>query len=189
MTFVPLEIPDVIIIEPDVLGDNRGYFLESYRRDEFTKDGIGVEFIQDNMSSSIRGVMRGLHYQLDPAAQGKLVRVVRGEVFDVAVDIRKGSPWFGKWVGQILSSEDKRSMYVPPGFAHGFCVLSDIAEFHYKCTGYYSPSHERGILWNDPAVGIEWPIVTGEAILSEKDAYNPLLADAEINCVYGKQAE
>ncbi len=184
MTFIPLEIPDVIIIEPDVFGDNRGYFLETYRRDEFAKNGIDVEFVQDNMSSSVRGVMRGLHYQLDPAAQGKLVRVVRGEVFDVAVDIRKGSPWFGKWVGQLLSSEDKRAMYVPPGFAHGFCVLSDVAEFHYKCTGYYSPKHERGILWNDPAVGIEWPIAIGEAILSEKDADNPLLADAEINCVY-----
>ncbi len=136
------------------------------------------------MSSSSRGVVRGLHYQMYPHSQGKLVRVVRGEVFDVAVDMREGSPWYGKWVGRILSADNKLSLYVPPGFAHGFCVVSEMAEFHYKCSGYYSPEHERGIIWNDPAVGISWPIDPADAVLSDKDARNPLLADADNNFVY-----
>jgi dTDP-4-dehydrorhamnose 3,5-epimerase len=181
---ISLEIPDVVLIEPKVFGDRRGYFFESYRRDVLAAHGIDVEFAQDNMSSSTRGVVRGLHYQLEPYAQGKLVRVVRGEVFDVAVDIRRGSPTFGAWVGQTLSAENKRSMYVPAGFAHGFCVLSDVAEFHYKCTGYYAPAHERGIIWNDPAIGIAWPIGADGAVLSDKDASSPALAEAEINYTY-----
>ena len=184
MTFTPLEIPDVILIKPAIYGDNRGFFFESYKKDLFVQNGITVDFVQDNMSSSSRGVVRGLHYQKYPHSQGKLVRVVKGEVFDVAVDIREGSPWYGKWVGRILSADNKLSMYVPPGFAHGFCVVSETAEFHYKCSGYYSPEHERGIMWNDPAVNITWPIDPAEAVLSDKDARNPLLADADNNFVY-----
>lgn len=184
MTFKPLAIPDVWLIEPKVFGDHRGWFFESFRLDEFAAHGFDRVFVQDNMSSSTRNVVRGLHYQLDPHAQGKLVRVVRGEVFDVAVDIRIGSPTFGAWVGCTLSASNKQSMYVPPGFAHGFCVLSDIAEFHYRCTAYYSPSHERGILWNDPAIGIQWPVKAADAILSGKDAACPPLAQAENNFVW-----
>ena len=181
MKFVKLEIPDVVIIEPDILGDARGFFFETYKKNEFLKNGIEVDFVQDNMSSSTKNVLRGLHYQLDPAAQGKLVRVVVGEVFDVAVDIRTGSPWFGKWAGQILSAENGKSMYVPPGFAHGFCVLSDDAVFHYMCTDYYSKENERGLLWNDSEIGIEWPVSENEIILSEKDKNALSLSDAEIN--------
>lgn len=184
MRFIPQTIPEVLLIEPTVHGDARGYFFESYRQNVFAQHGITVAFVQDNMSSSTRGVVRGLHYQLDPHAQGKLVRVVRGEVFDVAVDIRRGSPTFGRWVGCVLSAENKRSMYVPPGFAHGFCVMSDVAEFHYKCSGYYAPAFERSILWNDPALGITWPVRAEEAVLSAKDAQAPCLAAAEINYVY-----
>jgi dTDP-4-dehydrorhamnose 3,5-epimerase len=187
MQFIPLAIPDVILVEPAIHGDHRGYFLESYRRDLFAENGIDINFVQDNMSSSSYGVVRGLHYQKNPAVQGKLVRVVNGEVFDVAIDIREGSPWYGKWVGQFLSAENKRSMYVPPGFAHGFCVVSEYAEFHYKCTGYYSPENERSVIWNDPAVGIEWPIPLEKVILSEKDANAPILADADNNYVYSNQ--
>jgi len=175
MTFLPLEIPDVIVIKPAILGDDRGYFMESYRKNLFAENGIDVEFVQDNMSSSTRGVLRGLHYQLSPRSQGKLVRVFHGEVFDVAVDIRKLSPSYGKWVGQILSAENRISMYVPPGFAHGFCVISEKAEFHYKCTDFYSQEHERGIAWNDPDIGIDWPISDKEIVLSEKDANAPQL--------------
>jgi len=181
MNFIPLEIPDVLVLEPKILGDDRGYFMESYRKNVFAENGIDAEFVQDNMSSSSRGVLRGLHYQLAPYGQGKLVRVFRGEVLDVAVDIRKNSPYYGKWVGQILSAENKLSMYVPPGFAHGFCVLSDIAEFHYKCTNFYSREHERGIAWNDPDIGIDWPVPADEVILSEKDAAAPLLKNADNN--------
>ncbi len=181
MTFIPLEIPDVIIIKPATFGDDRGYFMESYRKNLFAENGIDVDFVQDNMSSSTRGVLRGLHYQLSPKGQGKLVRVFHGEVLDVAVDIRKNSPSYGKWVSQILSEENKISMYVPPGFAHGFCVISEKAEFHYKCTEFYSKDHERGIVWNDPDVGINWPVPDEEIILSEKDANAPQLKNAENN--------
>ncbi len=181
MTFIPLEIPDVIIIKPTMFGDDRGYFMESYRKNLFAENGIDVDFVQDNMSSSTRGVLRGLHYQLSPHAQGKLVRVFHGEVLDVAVDIRKNSPSYGKWIGQILSEENKISMYVPPGFAHGFCVISEKAEFYYKCTDFYSQEHERGIVWNDPEVGIDWPISDKEIVLSEKDANAPQLINAENN--------
>jgi dTDP-4-dehydrorhamnose 3,5-epimerase len=184
MHVVPQTIAEVMVIAPTVHGDARGYFFESYRRDFFDAHGIRVEFVQDNMSSSVRGVVRGLHYQLDPHAQGKLVRVVRGEVFDVAVDLRRGAPTFGRWVGCLLSAENKYSMYVPPGFAHGFCVVSAVAEFHYKCSGYYAPGHERSLLWNDPALGITWPIAGAEACLSAKDAQAPGLAAAEINYLY-----
>ena len=184
MRLVPQIIADVLVIEPTVHGDARGYFFESYRQDLFAQHGIAAAFVQDNMSSSARGVVRVLHYQLDPQAQGKLVCVLRGEVFDVALDIRRGSPTFGQWVGCLLSAENKRSMYVPPGFAHGFCVVSEMAEFHYKCTGYYAPRFERGILWNDPALGIAWPVSAAEACLSAKDAQAPCLAAAEINYTY-----
>jgi len=181
MKFIPLEIPDVILVEPKVFGDERGYFMESYRKDLSVDNGIDVEFVQDNMSSSSRGVLRGLHYQLAPFGQGKLVRVFHGEVLDVAVDIRKKSPYYGKWIGQILSADNKCSMYVPPGFAHGFCVISEKAEFQYKCTGFYSPGHERSIAWNDPDIGIKWPVPAEEIILSEKDAAAPQLKNAENN--------
>jgi len=184
MKFVKLEIPDVIVIEPDIFGDDRGFFFETYKKNEFAENGIVENFVQDNMSSSTKNVLRGLHYQLDPKSQGKLVRVVVGEVFDVAVDIRKGSPYFGKWVGQKLSAENGKSMYVPPGFAHGFCVLSDDAVFHYKCTDYYSKENERGLLWNDSEVGIEWPVSESEVILSDKDKNAVGLSDIETNFIY-----
>ena len=181
MKFIKLDIPDVILIEPQIFGDARGFFLESYKKDLFAENGIDADFVQDNMSSSTKNVLRGLHYQLDPMAQGKLVRVVVGEVFDVAVDIRRGSPYFGKWVGQILSAENAKSMYVPPGFAHGFCVLSELAVFHYKCTNYYSKENERGLLWNDPEIGIDWPVELDKVILSDKDKNAAPLKNAEIN--------
>jgi len=184
MKFVKLEIPDVIVIEPDIFGDDRGFFFETYKKNEFAENGMTENFVQDNMSSSTKNVLRRLHYQLDPRAQGKLVRVVVGEVFDVAVDIRNGSPYFGKWVGQKLSAENGKSMYVPPGFAHGFCVLSDDAVFHYKCTDYYSRENERGLLWNDPEIGIEWPVLESEVILSDKDKNAVTLSKAEKNFEY-----
>ena len=186
MKFTKLEIPDVILIEPRVFGDARGFFLESYRNNLFAGNGIDIDFVQDNMSSSTKNVLRGLHYQLEPMAQGKLVRVVVGEVFDVAVDIRRGSPYFGKWVGQKLSAENANSMYVPTGFAHGFCVLSDLAVFHYKCTNYYSKENERGLLWNDPAIGIDWPVERDKVILSEKDKTAPTLDKIKTNFVFEK---
>ncbi|MCX7848440.1 MAG: dTDP-4-dehydrorhamnose 3,5-epimerase [bacterium] len=184
MKFISLAIPDVLLIEPVRHGDARGFFFESYRADLFSQHGITLRFVQDNISSSVRHVVRGLHYQLDPHAQGKLVRVVRGVVFDVAVDVRRGSPTFGRWVGAELSEENCLAMYVPPGFAHGFCVLSDLAVFHYKCTAYYAPAYERTIKWDDPAIGIAWPVSRAEAVLSAKDAVAPVLAEAEINYVF-----
>ena len=184
MKFIPTEIPDVILIEPRVFGDNRGYFMETYKEPLFVENGISDTFVQDNVSSSVKGTLRGLHYQLNPNAQGKLVRVLKGSVYDVAVDIRKGSPTFGKWIGVELSEENKLSFWIPPGFAHGFYVTSDIAEFTYKCTDVYTPDAERGIIWNDPEIGIEWPIDGGEVLLSERDKQNPLLKDADYNFVY-----
>ncbi|MEW6512975.1 MAG: dTDP-4-dehydrorhamnose 3,5-epimerase [Pseudomonadota bacterium] len=176
----PTAIPDVLIIEPKVFGDARGFFFESYNRQAFKEaTGLDVDFVQDNHSKSAKGVLRGLHYQLPPKAQGKLVRVVQGEVFDVAVDIRKSSPTFGKWVGDILSAENKKQLWIPPGFAHGFLTLSDTAEFLYKTTDYYSPEHERGLLWSDPALGIPWPI-EGAPQLAAKDAAAPTLTQAEV---------
>jgi dTDP-4-dehydrorhamnose 3,5-epimerase len=172
-------LPEVKIIEPKVFGDARGFFFESFNAIEFAeKVQAGVEFVQDNHSRSAKGVLRGLHYQIQNA-QGKLVRVVEGEVFDVAVDIRKSSPNFGKWVGVHLSVENQRQLWVPPGFAHGFVVLSEAAQFLYKTTDYWFPEHERSIVWNDPAIGIEWPF-DFEPLLAAKDAAGKRLADAEV---------
>ena len=172
-------IPDVLIIEPNVFGDERGFFYESFNARSFAEQtGVKTNFVQDNHSKSAKGVLRGLHYQIQQP-QGKLVRVVAGEVFDVAVDIRKQSPTFGRWVGVILSAENKRQMWVPEGFAHGFLVTSESAEFLYKTTDYYAPEYERSILWNDPAIGIEWP-VESEPTLSNKDKVAKLLSVAEV---------
>jgi dTDP-4-dehydrorhamnose 3,5-epimerase len=176
MHLIPTAIPDVLILEPKVFGDHRGFFLETWRREVFAQAGI-PDFVQDNHSKSSRGVLRGLHYQIQQP-QGKLLRVVQGEIFDVAVDLRRSSPTFGKWVGEILNTDNKRALYVPPGFAHGFYVMSDTAEVTYKCTTYYAPQHERSLLWSDPAIGIAWP--QGAApLLSEKDRNGVLLVTAE----------
>jgi dTDP-4-dehydrorhamnose 3,5-epimerase len=178
MKKIATAIPDVLVIEPAVFGDARGFFFESWNRRAFsTLVGREVDFVQDNHSASARHVLRGLHYQVRQA-QGKLVRVVSGEVFDVAVDLRRSSPTFGRWVGETLSSDNRRMMWVPPGFAHGFLVLSDRAEFLYKTTDYYAPEHERTLLWNDPALGIAWPL-TGDPVLKPKDASGTPLAQAE----------
>lgn len=171
--FHRLEIPDLILIEPVVFGDNRGFFLEFYKRSDFFKAGITEEFVQDNHSSSLRGVLRGLHFQKEPEAQGKLLRCIRGEIFDVAVDIRRDSPTFGRWVSVILSEDNKKMLYIPPGFAHGFQVISERAEVLYKTTREYSPEHESGIIWNDPDLKIDWPIK--EPILSKRDREWPSL--------------
>jgi dTDP-4-dehydrorhamnose 3,5-epimerase len=180
MQFIPTEISDVVIVEPRVFGDQRGFFMESWSRRAFAEAGIHAEFVQDNHSRSAQGVLRGLHYQIWQP-QGKLVRVTRGEVFDVAVDMRRSSPSFGRWVGVYLSAENHRMLWVPPGFAHGFYVTSpDGADFQYKCSDYYAPQHERSLLWNDPAVGVAWPLVDGkEPMLAAKDASGSLLGDAE----------
>ena len=171
-------LPEVKLLEPKVFGDDRGFFLESWNAATFADAGIDVSFVQDNHSRSARGVLRGLHYQIvEP--QGKLVRVVSGAVFDVAVDIRRSSPNFGRWTGHELSAANKHLLWVPPGFAHGFVTLSETADFLYKCTTLYAPAHDRGIAWNDPAIGIDWPIDTVPA-LSAKDAAAPLLVDAEV---------
>ncbi|MGQ7957257.1 dTDP-4-dehydrorhamnose 3,5-epimerase [Pseudomonas sp. SP16.1] len=175
-----LEIPDLVLFEPKVFGDDRGFFFESFNQKSF-EDAVGypVSFVQDNHSRSSQGVLRGLHYQLPPHAQGKLVRVVQGEVFDVAVDIRKSSPTFGQWSGVLLSAENKRQFWIPAGFAHGFVTLSDSAEFLYKTTNYYAPQSERSILWNDPALAIDWHCLTAP-LLSGKDQQAQLLANAEV---------
>ena len=183
--FKRLEIPDVILITPKVFGDDRGFFMETFKRSEFEKYGINLDFVQDNHSKSKKGVIRGLHYQLNPKAQGKLVRVTRGVLIDVVVDIRKGSPYYGKWLSVELTEENKQMLWVPPGFAHGICTLEDQTELLYKATGEYSPKDERGILWNDPDIGVEWPISDPE--LLERDARQPLLKDAENNFVYKEQ--
>lgn len=178
MKATPLAIPDVILLEPKVFGDDRGFFFESFNQAKFEAViGRPVAFVQDNHSRSVKNVLRGLHYQIQQP-QGKLVRVVQGEVFDVAVDIRKSSPSFGQWVGEILSAENKRQMWVPEGFAHGFVVLSGTAEFLYKTTDYYAPEHERCIAWNDPAIAIQWPLDAAPA-LSAKDQQGKPLAAAE----------
>ncbi|MBE3534324.1 MULTISPECIES: dTDP-4-dehydrorhamnose 3,5-epimerase [Enterobacter] len=175
MNVIKTDIPDVLIFEPTVFGDERGFFMESFNQQMFDKAvGRKVEFVQDNHSKSSKGVLRGLHYQLPPFAQAKLVRCVVGEVYDVAVDIRKDSETFGKWVGVNLSAENKRQLWIPEGFAHGFMVLSDEAEFLYKTTNYYAPNSDRGLAWNDPDIGINWPL-SGKPILSDKDSKQPLL--------------
>jgi len=178
MKVTPAAIPDVLLLEPKVFGDGRGFFLESYNHRVFrSATGMEADFVQDNHSRSAKGVLRGLHYQLRQP-QGKLVRVTRGAVFDVAVDLRRSSPHFGRWVGAVLSEEDQRQLWIPPGFAHGFLVLTDSADFLYKTTDYYAPEHERCIVWNDPAIGIAWPLA-GAPVLSPKDAAGALLKDAE----------
>jgi dTDP-4-dehydrorhamnose 3,5-epimerase len=180
--FTPLRIPEVILVEAKVYPDARGFFMETYWRDAFAANGITDDFVQDNFSHSRRGVLRGLHYQKHPQAQGKLLRVAYGEGFDVAVDIRKGSPTFGQWVGEVLSAENHRMLYVPAGFAHGFYVLSETAGLVYKVTAGYAPDLEAGIVWNDPDIGIAWPIA--EPVLSPRDAALPGLHDADNNFVY-----
>lgn len=179
MNIIPTSIPDVLIIEPKVFGDERGFFFESFNHKVFVeKTGVTSEFVQDNHSRSVKGVLRGLHYQIQQT-QGKLLRVVAGDIFDVAVDMRKSSATFGQWVGCILSAENKRQFWVPPGFAHGFLVISDIAEVLYKTTDYYAPPYERSLLWNDPDVGIDWPLNGITPILSAKDQEGQPLKTAE----------
>jgi dTDP-4-dehydrorhamnose 3,5-epimerase len=171
--FIQTKIKDLYIIEPTIFGDNRGYFIESYSRRDFVEAGLTMAFVQDNESKSKKGVLRGLHFQTKHT-QGKLVRVVEGEVFDVAVDLRDGSPTFGLWEGVLLTAENKKQFYVPEGFAHGFLVVSKEAVFQYKCTDYYAPEYDGGILWNDPDIGIEWPLQgIEEVLLSDKDKKQP----------------
>ena len=176
MNVIETSLPGVLIFEPQVFGDTRGFLVETYRAEWLLRSNIGASFIQDNQSRSKRGVLRGLHYQLQQM-QGKLVRVSRGAVYDVAVDVRRGSPHFGKWVGMTLDDVHHRQMYIPPGFAHGFCVLSEEADFNYKCTDYWHPASETGILWNDSALGIEWPNISTPLELSERDQRFPTLAN------------
>lgn len=177
MKIIPTAIPDVLLLEPKVFGDERGFFYESWNKRTFAEIGIDADFVQDNHSKSQKNVLRGLHYQIEHA-QGKLVRVTTGSVYDVAVDLRRASPTFGQWVGFTLSAEDRRMAWIPPGFAHGFCVTSDSAEFLYKTTDYYSPAHERTLLWNDPKLAISWPL-TSEPLLAAKDKAGAPLVDAE----------
>ncbi|AVT58105.1 dTDP-4-dehydrorhamnose 3,5-epimerase [Pectobacterium versatile] len=180
MNIIDTKITDLKIIEPAVFGDERGFFFESFNKKKFEEAvGYSVDFVQDNHSKSSQGVLRGLHYQLAPHAQGKLVRCVEGEVFDAAVDIRKSSPTFGQWVGVYLSAENKRQFWIPAGFAHGFVTLSKTAEFLYKTTNYYAPQSDRGILWNDETIGIEWPMSV-EPILSEKDKNAKKFSEADV---------
>jgi dTDP-4-dehydrorhamnose 3,5-epimerase len=177
LQLIPTTLKDVLILEPKVFGDERGFFLEAYNEATFKALGLPTHFMQDNHSGSRKGVLRGLHYQLKQP-QGKLVRALRGEIFDAAVDLRRDSPQFGRWFGLVLSAENKRQLWIPPGYAHGFLVLSEFAEVSYKATELYAPAYERSVLWNDPAIGIEWPL-EGEPTLSEKDRAGALLADAE----------
>jgi dTDP-4-dehydrorhamnose 3,5-epimerase len=179
MQFIQTSIPDVIVIEPDVFGDERGFFMETWQRTTFAANGIDYDFVQDNHSLSGKGILRGLHYQIQHP-QGKLVRAIRGEVFDVAVDIRASSPTFGKWEGVVLSEANKRMLWVPPGFAHGFYVTSETAEFVYKCTDFYAPEFERSIIWNDPDIGITWPLDGNKPLLSDKDQAGTPFIKAEV---------
>jgi dTDP-4-dehydrorhamnose 3,5-epimerase len=178
--FTPLAIPDVVLVEPRVFGDERGYFMEVWHALKFAEAGLDLSFVQDNQSRSRKGTLRGLHYQIEHA-QGKLVRAISGTIFDVAVDLRRRSPSFGRWVGASLSGENKSQLYVPPGFAHGFLVTSEDAVVEYKCTDFYSPAHERSLVWDDPTVAIDWPIPPGvEPVLSAKDSAAAVLRDAEV---------
>ncbi|WP_440998165.1 dTDP-4-dehydrorhamnose 3,5-epimerase [Arhodomonas sp. SL1] len=180
MEIEALAIPDVLCIRPRVFGDHRGFFMETWQAERYAAAGVPDRFVQDNHSRSARGVLRGLHYQIHQP-QGKLVRVARGEIFDVAVDLRRSSPYFGRWVGATLSEDNYRMLWVPPGFAHGFLVVSEIADLLYKCTDYYAPEHERTLRWDDPAVGVEWPLPGGEApLLSDKDQLGTTLEWAEV---------
>ncbi len=186
--FISTDIPDVILVKPKVFSDKRGFFMETYKKSDFELAGIDTDFVQDNHSKSVKGVLRGLHYQKEPFAQGKLVRCIRGRIFDVAVDIREGSPTFGKWVGYELSEENRLMLWIPKGFAHGFLTLSDEAEVVYKVSGNeYNPDYDAGIRWNDLDIGITWPVELVEKILlSGKDRNLPFLKDADINFVYGR---
>lgn len=182
--FIETKIKDLYIIEPKVFGDDRGYFMETYNKKAFEVAGLDIVFVQDNESKSKKGVLRGMHFQTK-FTQGKLVRCTQGEVYDVAVDLRKGSPTYGQWEGVLLSAENKRQFYVPEGFAHGFLVLSDEAVFNYKCTNLYAPEYDGGLLWNDPEVGIEWPLDgIDEIILSEKDKKQPTLKELDLPFEY-----
>ncbi|PKN50392.1 MAG: dTDP-4-dehydrorhamnose 3,5-epimerase [Deltaproteobacteria bacterium HGW-Deltaproteobacteria-16] len=179
MRFVSSEIPGVLLVEPQVFGDSRGFFMETWHAAKFAAAGLDCNFVQDNHSKSVQGTLRGLHYQIRKP-QGKLVRVISGEVFDVAVDLRKSSPFFGRWVGEILSAENKKMLWVPPGFGHGFYVLSPEAEFVYKCTEFYAPEDERCIRWDDPELAIAWPLLGQPPLLSPKDLAGVSLAEAEL---------
>ncbi len=180
--FQKLSIPEVILIDTQSFSDDRGFFLESFRESSFISNGLETKFVQDNFSHSTKNVLRGLHYQKNPKAQAKLVTALRGEIFDVAVDIRKNSPTFGRWVGEILSEYNRKSLYIPEGFAHGFCVLSDNADVLYKVNNEYSPEHENGIIWNDPDINIKWPV--DEPILHEKDSKSNTLKNTNDDFVY-----
>ena len=180
-TFTPTDIKDVFIVEPKVFGDSRGYFMETYNEEKFKKAGLNYKFVQDNQSKSHKGVLRGLHFQKN-YPQAKLVRAISGEIYDVAVDLRKGSPTYGKWVGAILSSENKKMLMIPRGFAHGFVVLSESAELNYKCDEFYHPEDEGGIIWNDPDIGINWPY-KGEPSLSQKDEKHPTFKESKMEFV------
>lgn len=184
--FQPLQIPEVVLIEPKSFQDDRGFFRETYRQSDFVAAGIPGAFVQDNHSHSVRGVVRGLHYQNPPQAQGKLICVLRGRIFDVAVDIRRGSPTFGRWVGQDLG-ENGSLLYIPPGFAHGFCALSEEADVLYKVTAEYNAALDRGIAWNDPGIAVRWPVAA--PVLSPKDARLPLLKDADVLLCYGGEGQ
>ena len=181
-TFTKLDIPEVILVEAQSSSDDRGFFLETFKESVFISNGIDTKFVQDNFSHSIKGVLRGLHYQKNPKAQTKLVTVLRGKIFDVAIDIRKDSPTFGKWVGEILSENNHKLLCVPEGFAHGFYVLSEEADVLYKVSQEYSPEHDRGIIWNDPEIDIDWPV--DKPIISKKDLQLPILKNADNNFVY-----
>ncbi|OGB90789.1 dTDP-4-dehydrorhamnose 3,5-epimerase [candidate division WOR-1 bacterium RIFCSPHIGHO2_01_FULL_53_15] len=182
---IPSPIPEILIIEPKVFGDDRGFFMEFYNKNGFAEIGLTDAFVQDNHSRSKKGVVRGLHYQTNPAPMGKLVKCARGRIFDAGVDVRRGSPTFGQWYGEVLTGENHKMLYFPPGFAHGFLCLEDDTDVIYACTGAYSPADERALLWNDPALGIKWPLEeVKKAIVSEKDAQNPKFKDAETNFIY-----
>jgi dTDP-4-dehydrorhamnose 3,5-epimerase len=183
MKVTPSALPDILVIEPRVFGDERGFFFESYQQERYPELGIALPFVQDNFSRSSQGVLRGLHYQLQQT-QGKLVGVTRGAVFDVAVDIRYGSPYFGQAIGMILDDVHHRQLYIPPGFAHGFYVMSDVADFYYKCTDYYHHASEMGVQWSDAGLGIQWPLLAGQVpVLAAKDSAYPCLKDIPIECL------
>jgi len=180
MEFTATQIPEVIVIDPVVFEDQRGFFMETWQAQKFKEAGIDANFVQDSQSRSTQGTVRGLHYQIEQA-QGKLIRVIQGEAFDVLVDLRKSSPTFGQWVGEILSAGNRRIIWVPPGFAHGFQVLSDSADFEYRCTDFYAPEHERTIRWDDPDIGVDWPLQDGQKpMMSDKDLAGVALKDAEV---------
>ena len=179
MKIIASNIPDILVFEPTVYSDGRGYFMETWRQSVFEAQGIDAGFVQDNQSNSNRGTLRGLHYQLNHP-QGKLARVVSGEVFDVAVDLRKSSAYFGRWIGILLSAENKKQLWIPPGFAHGFYVMSESAELLYKCTDYYDPEDDHSLLWNDETVGIDWPLLDSKPLLSDKDKNAPRLLEATV---------